>query len=506
MRIDSAIDPQQGSPARRKVMVIGLDGTTLKLLLPLVEAGELPTFARLLRRGAYGVLRSVTNMTTGPAWASFATGCAPLEHGIVHDFHHQPHAYALRPTNGADNRLPTFWQVSSEAGHTAIVLNVPHTYPAQPLRGVLLAGVDAPSERAPGFDYPPGTFRELRRAIGDYIIDCGLASFMQAGRLNAAKAAVERETEGHTRAAEHLMGHIDWDLLVIVYSLPDLWQHYFWSALEATPEPAGRELVHDGYRMMDRHVARLLEYLPADGLVIVCSDHGFGPLCGTREGLNAWLAGQGLLQFRQVGRRSPLRRLAAILLAQARQRISFRVRQQLLASVPALRRAVETRIRMGGIDWAHTQVYAAIDHQELWVNLRGRQPNGCVAPTEYDALCERVAELLRAWRDERSGLPFINAVHVRPYRQMRDAGFLPPDLLLEWNPDAVSRELHPLVSGDHDPIGTLIVAGAGVRPQRLPECSLVDVAPLALQGLGLPVPAHLTGQMPPGLFGKSVNP
>ena len=45
-------------------MVIGLDGMTLKVLLPLVEAGELPTFAWLLQSGAYGVLRSVTNMTT----------------------------------------------------------------------------------------------------------------------------------------------------------------------------------------------------------------------------------------------------------------------------------------------------------------------------------------------------------------------------------------------------------------------------------------------------------
>ena len=62
----------QEPSARRKVMVIGLDGLTLKILLPLVAAGELPALVRLLRSGAYGELRSVTNMTTGPTWASFA--------------------------------------------------------------------------------------------------------------------------------------------------------------------------------------------------------------------------------------------------------------------------------------------------------------------------------------------------------------------------------------------------------------------------------------------------
>jgi predicted AlkP superfamily phosphohydrolase/phosphomutase len=486
-------------------MAIGLDGTALKVLLPLANAGELPTFAGLLQRGAYGVLRSVTNLATGPTWASFATGCRPHEHGVLHDFHHQIDAYALRPTNGRDVRLPTFWHLASKADRTAIVLNVPHTYPARPLRGVLLGGVDAPSERAAGFDYPPGAFRELRRSIGDYIIDCGLPSYMQTGRLAAGEAAVERETEGHTRAAEHFMQQIEWDLLVIVYSLPDLWQHYYWHALERN-ETAGRELVYDGYRTMDRHLARLLKHLPSDGLVIVCSDHGFGPLCGTRGQLNDWLSVQGLLCYDKGKRRSPLKRLGSTFLAQARKRMSFRMRQQLLASVPALRHAVETRIRMGGIDWAHTLVYAAIDHQELWVNLQGRQPMGCVAPTLYDDLCQRVAESLRGWRNERNGPAYIRAVHINPYSQVQGTGLLPPDILLEWDPNAASPGIHPLVTGDHDPEGTLIVAGAGVRPQRLPDCSLIDVAPLVLHGLGLPAPENMEGRVPAGLFAALPGP
>jgi predicted AlkP superfamily phosphohydrolase/phosphomutase len=498
--------PKHKTPARRKVMVIGLDGMTLQVLLPLVKAGDLPAFARLLESGAYGVLQSVTNMTTGPTWSSFATGCSPLRHGILHDFHHQPNAYALRPTNGTDCRMPSFWQAASEAGCTVIVLNVPHTYPARPLRGVLLAGIDAPSERAPGFDYPPGVYRELRQSIGDYIIDCGLASYMQAGRVAAGVAAVERETEGHTRAAEYFMQHLDWDLLVVVYSLPDVWQHYYWSALEAVPDSSGRALVCDGYRMLDHHLARLLKHLPADGLAVICSDHGFGPLCGTRDHLNGWLARQGFLHHREAGQRNPLVRLASMFMAQARRRVSFRLRQQFLAAIPALRRAVETRLRIGGIDWAHTQVYAALDHQELWVNLVGRQPSGCVTLADCDALCERITAALLAWRDEHSGLAYVSAVHRRPYGQAQMTGCLPPDLILEWNPDAAPKGLHPLISGDHDPEGTLIVAGTGVRVQRLPTCSLTDIAPLALHALGLPVPETMEGQVPPGLFVASGEP
>ncbi len=290
----------------------------------------------------------------------------------------------------------------------------------------------------------------------------------------------------------------DWDLLVVVHSLPDVWQHYYWAALSAAPDRDGRAQIYDGYQALDRHLARLLAHLPADGLAIICSDHGFGPLCGSRDQLNRWLAGQGLLHYHEGGRRGPLVRLARAALAQARGRISFRRRQQLLAAIPALRRAVETRLRIGGIDWARTQVYAALDHQELWVNVRGRQPAGCVAPADYDTLCQRVVAALLAWHDER-GRAYVKAVRQQPYPKAPPSS-LPPDLLLEWDPVAAPPGLHPLISGDHEPEGTLIVVGAGVRPQRLQACSLVDIAPLALHGLGLVPPAEMEGRVPAGLF------
>src|SRR5690349_6377773 len=125
------VTQMQNVPSHRKVMVIGLDGLTLKIRLPLVAADQLPAFARLLRGGAYGELRSVSNMTTGPTWASFATGCGPERHGILHDFHHRPAGYTLRPTSGCYCRAPTFWQIADAAGRSTIVLNVPLCYPAR---------------------------------------------------------------------------------------------------------------------------------------------------------------------------------------------------------------------------------------------------------------------------------------------------------------------------------------------------------------------------------------
>jgi len=485
------------SVRQNKVMVIGLDGLTLKVLLPLVQSGQLPTFARLLANGAHTVLHSVTNMTTGPTWASFATGCQPQQHGILHDFHHSRDSYLLQPTKGSNGKMPAFWQLASNAGRRVIVLNVPLTYPVQPVNGVILAGIDAPSERAPDFAYPKDSYQAIRRHAGDYLIDCGLASYMQAGRVAEGVAAVARETAGRTRAAEYLMQQQDWDLLVVVYSLPDVWQHYYWTAPVGS---AGHEQMLEGYRQVDHHLARLLKHLPDDGVALICSDHGFGPLLGTRDHLNQWLAKQGFLHYKATQANSTRHRLTQFLLKQIRQRASFRWRQQLLASVPSLRRVIETSLRIGDIDWTKTQVYAALDHLELWVNVRGRQPNGCVELADYANLCDQVTTALLNWRDDQTGLAYIKTVERTRYRSGGYYDHLPPDLSLTWNSDVVAPQLHPLISGDHTPDGTLIVAGKDIQPGQLAEASLVDVAPIALRSLGLPVPTSMEGRVPVGLF------
>lgn len=481
---------------RCKVMVIGLDGLTLQMLLPLVDQGQLPHLARLLATGAHGVLQSVTNMTTGPTWATFATGCLPAQHGILHDFHHQAGGYQLQATKGADCRRPFFWQVAGQAGRRAVVLNVPMSYPAQPLNGVLLAGIDAPSERAPGFAYPPTLYQELRRQGIDYMIDCGLASYMQRGQLDAGRRAVQRETAARTRTAEYLLTQEAWDLFVVVYSLPDVWQHYYWGA---APGSTGYNQMSEGYRLVDQQLGRLLAHLPPDGVMILCSDHGFGPLTGTRDHLNRWLAAQAFLHYRPAAR-STKRTVSRWLLSSMRRLVSFRRRQQLLASLPALRRLVETELRIGGIDWPRTQVYAALDHLELWINRQGRQAEGCVTAAEYEAICARVTTALLNWRDEANGVPYLTQVERNPAAIMNGTDHLLPDLLLTWNPAVIATHLHPLITGDHTPDGTIVVAGPGVKAGGQLTASLCDIAPITLHALGVAAAPAMDGRVPAGLF------
>ena len=68
-----------------RVLMIGLDGATFRLLRPLCEMGVLPFLASMMRGGVVADLMSTNNPLTPPAWTSMTTGRSPEVHGI-YDF------------------------------------------------------------------------------------------------------------------------------------------------------------------------------------------------------------------------------------------------------------------------------------------------------------------------------------------------------------------------------------------------------------------------------------
>ena len=65
-----------------KVLIIGLDGATWRVLEPWARAGRLPHLAALMARGTWGTLRSTVPALTLPAWSSLTTGRNPGAHGV----------------------------------------------------------------------------------------------------------------------------------------------------------------------------------------------------------------------------------------------------------------------------------------------------------------------------------------------------------------------------------------------------------------------------------------
>ena len=68
---------------RRPVFVVGLDAATFDLIQPFVDAGHMPTLARLMANGVRAPLRSTLPALTPPGWTSAATGRNPGKHNII---------------------------------------------------------------------------------------------------------------------------------------------------------------------------------------------------------------------------------------------------------------------------------------------------------------------------------------------------------------------------------------------------------------------------------------
>ena len=143
-----------------KVFVVGLDGATLDVIAPWAAQGELPHMARLLAEGAYGELTTVIPPMTAPAWTSFVTGKNPGKHGIIDFVRRRAGSYAIEPINATHRQAPSIWRIAGEAGRRVGAINVPITFPPEPVNGFLVSGLLTPGEAKvgimPGHIHTPG--------------------------------------------------------------------------------------------------------------------------------------------------------------------------------------------------------------------------------------------------------------------------------------------------------------------------------------------------------------
>ena len=148
------------------VLVIGIDGGTWDVLGPLARRGVMPTLARVLDEGAHGELTSVIPWYTVPGWTSLMTGANPGRHGLLHWVRSDPSDYweSRRAGRGftasTDLIVPTFWDVAGAAGKKVAVVNMPMTYPAWQVNGVMVTGLLTPAGDLPGQSHPDGFLRD----------------------------------------------------------------------------------------------------------------------------------------------------------------------------------------------------------------------------------------------------------------------------------------------------------------------------------------------------------
>jgi len=141
-----------GGTYPRRVVVLGLDGLSPDILEPLLAEGKLPHFERLRRRGGYARLRTTNPPQSPVAWATFATGLRPGNHGVFDFIRRNPQTYMpeIGLTRMVKGKLANaregkaLWQYCSAKNVPVCILRVPVSFPPEEVKGTLLSGMGVP--------------------------------------------------------------------------------------------------------------------------------------------------------------------------------------------------------------------------------------------------------------------------------------------------------------------------------------------------------------------------
>lgn len=275
---------------------------------------------------------------------------------------------------------------------------------------------------------------------------------------------------------DYALRHFNDGLLFFYFSSTDLQAHIFWWDSDdphpvRTPEQAraGHKIIEELYVEMDQLIGEVQTRI-GDATLIIMSDHGFANF-RRQFNLNTWLRDNGYIE-------------------------------------PPTCRGLGDPGRGRPVDWSRTRAYG-LGLNGLYLNLKGRERDGIVDPSQRTALLDEITAKLLAVRDPKNGRSVIARVDrsddVYPGPHQADA----PDLIIGYHrdyraswgtmigqmTDEVLSDNDSAWSGDHcmapDQVPGVLFSN---RPLAAESPALIDVAPSILTLFGVEVPGEMTGR------------
>ncbi|CAN5699559.1 alkaline phosphatase family protein [soil metagenome] len=481
-----------------KVLMLGLDGMTYSVLGPAFAAGHMPRLASLLGGGTSGKLTSTVPPYTPPGWTSIFTGVNPGKHGIF--------GFTLGNVQRREGLVrldrvtaPAIWNAANAQGASIGVFNVPMTYPPPPVDGFAVSGMLTPEgggATPEGFTRPEHLAAIINQQTGGYEIDIEV-DYDQDWKSTAIIERLSRNLDRKRKALAYLLdGHADVPILFAVLEAPDRLMHVHYKYIDprcdhyTRPEAEPiRERAWDFFDEMDAVIGDLLAWAGDEGYVITMSDHGFGPkekVVNQNVALSDWgllgVSGAGA-----VGKSAGLRRAA----------------KRVKKVVPKSAWKKAKGAAHASIDWSKTKAFSAPNPQQgIYVNLKGREPNGIVDESDYESVRDEIIARFSELLDPVDGKPVLDLIHRKEDVMFGPQAHGAPDLFpvcrahsYELSDGLFSvgpiTDYRDLPRGFHHMDGIVGVAGPGIAGGRVGEGStptVVDIMPTALYLAGLKLP------------------
>lgn len=456
--------------AKSKVLVIGLDCAAPELVFER-WISLLPNIRRLMHGGLYGTLQSTTPPITVPAWMSMLTSKDPGRLGLYGFRNRKDYSYdGMSFANSLSIKEATVADILSQAGKTVTLIGVPPSYPPKPINGHVISCFMTPNATSQ-YAYPPSLKTEVEKLVGEYLFD---AEDFRSDDKDRILKQIYLMTEKRFTVARYLMNQKPWDLFMLVEIGLDRVHHCFWKYFDDAhrkyqPDSPFKHAIRDYYIYLDGLIGDLLACTDDDTTVLIVSDHGAkrleGGIC-----INEWLMAEGYLTLQEVPQ-------------------------------------TVTPFAKVGVAWDRTLAWGEGGYYgRLFLNVKGREPNGTIEPSRYEAVRNELIERLDTITDERGQRIGVQA--FKPQQTYSECRGIPPDLIiyfgdLSWRsvgsvgyrsiwtfendtgPDDANHAQQGIFIL-HDPHSTQSGMVEGTR--------IMDIAPTILTRFGFPVPSDMQGR------------
>ena len=323
---------------------------------------------------------------------------------------------------------------------------------------------------------PAGFARDLARDTGRFYTQ-GMpedTKSLKTGTLSTREFLAQAAIVGdeNKRQYRDVLRRFDDGFLFYYFGNSDLVSHMMWRpmdpqhpAYDSATDPQYASVVADLYTGLDAIVGDTLNVLGSNDLLVVMSDHGFTSWRRAFN-LNTWLRDNGYLSA---------------------------------SGGPGQSAGFAT------VDWSRTRAYG-LGLNGLYINVKGRERYGIVAPSDRGALVDEIASRLLSTMDPKTGAPAITKAFRREQAYHVDPALdaVAPDLIIGYakgtriSDDSAIGGLSVEVfddnrtawTGDHcmdpDAVPGILVTS---RKLRKPAPTLQSLGGAVLAELGIDFPA-----------------
>ncbi|MBI5375547.1 MAG: alkaline phosphatase family protein [Candidatus Schekmanbacteria bacterium] len=269
---DSNIDPKT-----TKVFLIGLDGATWNVLIPLVEKGELPAFRELLNQSYWGQLRCAERATSPLVWTSIATGKVAEKHGVFDHTVREPGTYESVPVKSYHRKVKAIWNILSENKKTVGLIDWYVTFPPEKVNGYVISRLTADEKDK---TYPSEIQKDIDEMNKKFITQ------KTEDNLFHVKEELLNDVRKLSAATSYMRGKTPTDFLGVYTHSTDAVQHYFWKYMEPqkydykiwgmndSDVKKYGEVIEYHYIEVDKMIGDLTKNIDDNTMLIILSDHG----------------------------------------------------------------------------------------------------------------------------------------------------------------------------------------------------------------------------------------